>query len=386
MLPNKTRVLIVIPALVAGGAERVITTLVRNLSRDRLDMTLVVVNQDHSVFDDDLPADIPIIYLKVSRLRYAIPELIKLVWKIRPDVVFSTIDYLNITLATIRPTWPRPTRFIARPSILLSAVLRRQSRPSYWRMLHKLALINTDLLVFQSNEMQRDYYHALGQSKGPCVVIPNPLDLAFVRERASVNPTVMVFDSKGFHLVAAGRLEEQKGFDIAIEAVAHTNSNDIHLTIIGDGSLRRKLEEHTKALGVDQRVRFLGYQHNPYPFYAKADGYLLSSRFEGFPNVVLEAIACGTPVVATPLAGLSEMLDGIPECRLSKDHTAISLAEAIGDFVALGRQRVKPDVVRHYDVGQVVPQYERILSHPANWQDAGLMVVSPKRSSEHQLK
>jgi glycosyltransferase involved in cell wall biosynthesis len=362
MNERKIRVLFFVPSLVAGGAERVVTTLLRNLSRDTFDLSLAVVSQKNSVFSGELPADVPIIDLQTPRVRFALWKIIKVIWKLQPDVVFSTIDYFNVTLGLMRPFWPPDTRFIARPTILLSAALSRHRRPLLWRSLHKIALLNTDLMVFQSPEMEQDYQEALGWHVRSSIVIPNPLDFAFVQERAANQATDTGYDPAAFNLVAAGRLEDQKGFDTAIEALALTRNKGIHLTILGDGSLQQSLMEQARALRIQDRVRFLGYRHNPYPFYAHADGFLLSSRFEGFPNVVLEAISCGTPVVATPLPGLTEILVAIPGCRVSTDHTAGALAGAIDQLADYGRQRVKQGAVSRFDAGQVVARYEDLLA------------------------
>jgi glycosyltransferase involved in cell wall biosynthesis len=152
--------------------------------------------------------------------------------------------------------------------------------------------------------------------------------------------------------VAAGRLEDQKGFDVAIEAISRSRNKNITLTILGDGTLRQSLERLVEERKLQHRVKLLGYIQNPYPYFAKADGFLLSSRFEGFPNVVLEALSCGTPVVATPVAGLSSTLEDIPECRLAADFSASALAYEIDEFANKGRCR---------DAHHIVAEYERAL-------------------------
>ncbi|MFC4172159.1 glycosyltransferase [Microvirga sp. GCM10011540] len=361
MSERKVKVLVFIPALVPGGAERVTATLLRNLSRSRFDVSLAVVNQQNSVFADELPADIPVTDLKAPRLRYALHRIVRHIWQVRPDVVFSTIDYFNVALGSTRHFWPRHTRFIARPTILFSAALERNRQPILWRMLSRIALFNTDLMIFQSPEMEQDYRKSLNWFGGAAAVIPNPLDFAFVRERAASGSDEPNYDPSIFNLVAAGRLEDQKGFDSAIEAIALARNKDLHLTILGEGSLRQSLEDQARRMGVEERVRLIGYRHNPYPYYAQADGFLLSSRFEGFPNVVLEALSCGTPVVATPVAGLAPILENIPQCEITADHTPSSIAEAIDKFRSRAHQRVSADVVSQFDVRQVVLKYEELF-------------------------
>jgi glycosyltransferase involved in cell wall biosynthesis len=133
-------------------------------------------------------------------------------------------------------------------------------------------------------------------------------------------------------LVSAGRLTYQKGFDMLIDAVARC-TRSVHLTILGEGPLRRELEERARAKGVSDRVRFAGFLKNPYPFFAQSDAFVLSSRYEGFPNVVLEALACGAPVIALPApGGVREILEPIAGCVIAKQLTTDSLVQAIEQF------------------------------------------------------
>ena len=112
---------------------------------------------------------------------------------------------------------------------------------------------------------------------------------------------------------------------------------------------------------MQHRVHFAGHRSNVYNFFSQADGFLLSSRFEGFPNVVIEALACGTPVVATPVPGLESLFAQLPQCRLARDFTAAALAEAIDQFAQAGRRRVSPDAVGAFELQTIIAQYERMF-------------------------
>jgi glycosyltransferase involved in cell wall biosynthesis len=133
------------------------------------------------------------------------------------------------------------------------------------------------------------------------------------------------------------------------------------LTLLGEGPLRAALEQLAKHRGVADRVRFVGFQKNPYPFFVQADAFVLSSRYEGFPNVVLEALACGTPVIATPAPGgvaeIAELAGGV---LLASAVDAESLSLAIKRFFG-GEAKTGPVRLTPFHVDKIVDQYQKLL-------------------------
>lgn len=364
MIDTRRKVLLLLPTLQAGGAERVIVTLLQHLDRSRFRLTLAVVDTRGAVFRGDVPADVDFVDLGCRRVRYAMPRILRLVWRIRPHVILSTLGHLNLALALLRPLMPRGVRLAARETIVVSMNLQRQGRVWVWALAYRLLGRVFDVLICQSQDMKNDLVANFGASPEKMVVINNPVDVARLRQLAAATGPAQWFSAGGeadLKLVAAGRLVEQKGFDLLIEAVSRCGNLGLQLTILGEGPLRPALEAQARALGVSGRVQFAGFQANPYPFFRHADAFVLSSRYEGFPNVVLEALACGTPVIATPApGGVREILDGVRGCVVADDISAAALARAIQSYG--GKTALPASLMERYSADRIARRYEELLA------------------------
>ena len=364
-----TRVLFLIPTLHGGGAERVVTALLRHLDRSRFKPALAVVDTREAVFLNDVPDDVEFIDLGCRRVRYALPKIVALIWKRRPDVVFSTLGHLNLALAMLRPLLPRHPRYIARETTVVSQALVAYRNPWLWRWMYRCFLGNHDAMVCQSQALLDDLVANYAFPKERTVLIHNPVDVERVRRLAAEtrpdNDPAFERHPAIVRLVAAGRLVKVKGFDLLIGALARLHDTQVRLTILGAGPLRASLERLAHTKGVADRVRFAGFQVNPYTWFARADAFVLSSRYEGLPNVVLEALACRTPVIATPApGGTREILDGIAECVVAREVSSQALADAIGEWLEGSRDCVPETAVAPYRLSVIMSRYEQLLDSP----------------------
>lgn len=370
---RKLSVLFVLPSLQGGGAERVVLTVLRHMDRNRFAVSLAVIDGRSPTFVADLPTDVEVTDLGFTRVRYSAVALIRLIWKRRPDLVFCVLGHLNLLLALIKPCLPRETKIITRETIVMSSYLVGNRFAWLWKAAYRWLLPRCDAIVCQSQDMKHALVNDLGIAGKNMLVVQNPVDIDRIR---ALSEAIIETDnwrdfrdgiSQKINLIAAGRLVWQKGFDLLIEAIALLNNPSIHVSILGDGPLRDNLVDLAIQRGVIRQVHFLGFQSNPYPWFKRADAFVLSSRFEGMPNVILEALACGTGVIAMPApGGINELLRGRPRCIVAESVSARGLAAALKSYdyriVATPARFVLDD----YTVETVCRRYADVFAEVAN--------------------
>ena len=354
------KVFFIIPTLTQGGAERVIITLLKFLDKTKFKATIMIVNMNEEVYSKEIPEEVDIIDLKCNRVRTAIPKIIFNLWRFKPNIVMSTLGHLNIAIAMSRVFMPSGIKFIARETIVVSEKLSRGKFQKMWKLLHRIFYPSFDKIICQSEDMRRDISDILGSEKN-LVLINNPVDYENIQKLLSLSDTGAkdFFDNESYiYFVAAGRLIEQKGFELLIAAIALVNNPQVRLAILGHGPLEEKLYSLIESFGLHNQVILPGYQGNPYAWMAKADAFILSSHYEGFPNVVLEALSCGTQVIATPApGGTQEILEPIVGCFISKEITAISLAKTISMYIDSEKKKISEKELVPYKPHTICEKY-----------------------------
>jgi glycosyltransferase involved in cell wall biosynthesis len=367
MKSARKRVLFLMPTLGGGGAERVIVTLLRHLDRSRFEPHLALV-EAVGPFLKEVPADVPLHDLMAKRVRYAFPGMIRLSWKLRPHAVHSLMCELNLATVLSRPFLPPGLRLLIGEQTSPSAQnTQGRKHPLLWNWLYRHFYPRADRIICVGDYVLNDLANSFGISRGKMVRIYNPVDVDMTRQLAGAggNP----YRGKGPHLVAAGRLSKEKGADVLLDAMPLVRAAilDADLTILGEGPLKPDLLEQRQRLGLNEAVHLVGFQPNPYPYFKHADVFVLPSRFEGLPLVVLEALAVGTPVVASDCPGaLREILGDCPKARLVPPSDPKALAEAIVSAANSATKELQPDerldaFISRFDVKTLVRDYEELL-------------------------
>lgn len=324
--------LFVLPTL-GGGAARVVITLLRHLDRTRFEPHLVIFYTFYGYwFRSEVPDDVVLHVLEAKRARNAMPRLVRILWRVRPAVVVATQGYINFLLLLARPFLPA-CKVVIREVIGERYMEHNRYRDLLYRCYLRLVR-GADRIITQTEAVARRLEGEIAPRPGQVECIHNPVDaerLAVAAAR-SASP----FTGPGPHVLAMGRLTHQKGFDLLLEAIAGVRAAGVpaQLTIVGVGELEADLKAQAAALGLADVVTFAGFQEQPERYFAHADVFVLSSRYEGMPNVVLEALACGLPIVAFDCPhGVSEIVHDGANGRLLPAEDVGALTSALRDVL-----------------------------------------------------
>jgi glycosyltransferase involved in cell wall biosynthesis len=352
----------VLADLEPGGAQRVILTVIRHLNRKVFEPHLAIIDRTGPM-GRDIPGNVSIHEFKVGKVRYALPGLLRLCRSLEPDTVISTLSHLNLSLIAGKVFFPSHTRLIVREANTPSLRLRHTGHPRVYQLLYRFLYPHADRIICNANYVKRDLERIFAISPQKITVIPNPVDLERIgRAKRNGNDG---YSAQKRHLVAVGRLHYQKGFDFLLKAFQNILQRvpDLHLTIVGGGPDEDSLRKTAEDLFITNSVSFAGYQENPYPYMAHADLFVSSSRWEGLPNAVLEALACGTPVVAFDCpGGIREIIRDEENGWLVPAEDWVSLGEKIAELMIQKKYEGRKDLLPStFLCGNVVRAYEKLL-------------------------
>jgi GalNAc-alpha-(1->4)-GalNAc-alpha-(1->3)-diNAcBac-PP-undecaprenol alpha-1,4-N-acetyl-D-galactosaminyltransferase len=320
------RLTLVVPSLALGGAERVVARMANHWAT-RGDTVKVITLS--AAATDTYPLDPAVTRIALDLMRDSrgpiwalhnnwvrVRKLREAILRSRSDTVISFTDRMNVVT------------LLACGSLPVDIVISERIDPSQqrlgvnWSALRRLVYSRARALVVQTERVRRQMESVM--ERRPIYVIPNSVD-----EPAADRPHEPRSILNGaLQLAAMGRLDYQKGFDLLIDAFARASEGrpNWSLTILGDGPERRRLEDQIHTRGLDPRVHLRGWISDPATVLRKCDAFVLSSRFEGFPNALLEAMALGLPAISFDCpSGPAEIIR----------HEVDGLLVAAGDVPAL---------------------------------------------------
>lgn len=334
----KKRIAIFFPQLTAGGVQRCLLLLAKGFLDQGFDVD-VVVGQADGPFRTHIPIGVSLIDLHANHLRSALPGLIRYLRSFTPSALLSAQTHANILAIWACRLSNRNIRLVVSEHNDMTAVVNAQDagkdryRPIFARFFYPWA----NEIVAVSGGVANSLSKIAGLPRESIHVIYNPLipeNLENLKQAPCPHPWLQDIERK--IVIAAGRLEPQKDYPSLIHAFASLSRRlNIALIILGEGSERQHLEALIKQQRLESVVHLAGYVENVYAYFVRASAFVLSSAWEGFPSVLIEAMACGIPVISTDCpSGPREILEGGNFGRLVPVGNPLILANAIETTLA----------------------------------------------------
>lgn len=376
------RVLFYISSLEAGGAERQVATLLQHLDRARV-APLLYLDRRCGPFLNYVPTDVPVFVFdeRVDAPRWKLPGAIhrQQVADLRQVIVSENIDvlYERTFLQTLVGAPATRGTSCRRLAIITSNPIENLPRVAGRFLAIKKRLLRqaytdakgTAAVSGGVAEAARVYYDLQNCDLDVC---EDHVDLDEIDRQAAVPCPDALADSSAKHLLAVGRLVEAKGFDLLLESIAKLPERCreiLHVHILGNGPERSQLQTLAETLSLE-RVHFHGHIDNPYTWMRNADFFVLSSRYEGLPNVLIEAMACQLPIVSFDCqCGPRELLKDGELGQLVADRDLPALTTAIlsqldrprdAAQLAAARKMVEQKFSIHAGISRVLALVERI--------------------------
>ena len=379
----KKRLLFVTNGLYGGGAERILHTVLLNLSPEKYEITLYSVNREF--LDFSFPAWIH--YRYIFNCPVSSSFINKFLIKIENKVKLLIYNHFPITIfyhLFIRGLYDTEIAFLEGYS---TRIIAGSGNPKS----QKLAWVHTDFLqnhwskiAYRSSAEEERCYNAF--DKVYCVsssvrdallklypslknldVMYNPVDVDQIRSLSRQEVSIRLVDNERIRLLSVGRLVPQKGYDRLLPIIKRLHEEGIScsLVILGEGPARGYLQSIIKDNGMESYAHILGFQTNPYPYYKGSDLFVCSSRAEGYSTVVTEALIIGLPVLSTECSGMRELLgDNEYGIIVPNEDEALylGLKELLLDQSRLNYYRTKAiERGNMFNLSEMIDRFEQII-------------------------
>lgn len=290
-----------------GGSERITIDIACALDRSKFDVSFVIVGASTGTVASFIPEGMRVSYIHLYNIWcFPVLKIWRFLEKEKPDIVFSSVMCLNTRVIWAVGLYGR-AKVIVRNDNMLSYYAKRVLLPA------KIAYPKADLIIAQTEEMQEELVRSIPSCAGKIITLHNPVNITKIDSMLGCAETPFPQNGRR-HIISVGSVCFNKGQDVLLKAFArlHEVQSDTDLYIVGPYSENDTffivLKEMVKSYGISDDVHFTGLQENPYIWMHNCDCFVLPSRIEGMPNVLLEAMYCGAPVVSTACVPITERI------------------------------------------------------------------------------
>lgn len=376
---DATKLLFLLPSFTFGGAERTSLNLLGKIDRNRFRICLVTSKNVHERFrhigvDKFLPIEdlgIDVWFHSLKRFMHDIRKVASILKAERPDIAFGMMHYPSALLALARKAYNLDGKVIVSPRGPSTEYLKHFEhnffRKAWLRWVFGFFCRSADKIIVASTGMKEECVRDYRAHAHRVEVVQNSIDIQEIAKKAG-EATDLNIPPEFTVIATAGRLEKEKNLPVLFRAFSQIRKGEnVKLLIIGDGSERNQLEKLSGELGLGRDVMFVGYQENLYKFIRRTDVFVHTCLFEGFANVIIEAMACGVPVVAVdcPYGPRDIIKHGENGILVPMDNEA-QLAEAISSL--LQNKRLRESMSQRclarasdFSIDSMAGQYERIF-------------------------
>jgi glycosyltransferase involved in cell wall biosynthesis len=310
--------MIIIHSLKGGGAERVVVNLLKGLSRRDFSITLLLYE---GIFDYLLPENVEVITLDIRSSRnilkttrgffLKIISIARLIKKNKPDIVFSLLSDTNVITILARSLSGVHSKVIVSERNHPTLSLKNDLYGGITKFLMRYCYPKAERIIAISQGIKKDLLENFNLPEGKIEVIYNPVDIAEIERLSAEEINHPWVNGELPIIISIGRLTKQKGHSYLIKVFSIVRQSlPCRLVIIGTGEEEENLVNMVNTLGLKNDVEFLGFQRNPFKYMARSSLFISASRYEGFGNVLVEAMALGLPVISTDCpSGPAEIIE-----------------------------------------------------------------------------
>lgn len=358
-------VAIYLPSLGGGGAERAMVTLANGMAKRGVRVDLVLVNAE-GPYLKEVARDVRVVEIGARRVLLSLPGLVRYLRRERPQALLSALNHANVIAVVARRLSGVGTRLLVseRSNASMARTGFQSLRASAVLPLMRWAYPKADSVVAVSKGVADDLAEAIALPRDRISVIYNPVVTQELFDKVQAPLThPWLGQSTSPVILGVGRLTMAKDFSTLIRAFAKVLAQrDCRLIILGDGELRSELEALVRELGIQANVQLPGFVDNPFAWMSRVSLFVLSSAWEGLPNVLIQAMACGAPVVSTDCpSGPHEILEGGRWGTLVPVKNVEALAAAINNVLNTRSNSTRFESINKFSENQCVSDYINAL-------------------------